>query len=273
MSIELLKCPACSAPIRMENASAGAVLHCTYCGHSGVFTPEMMSSKITLPTGGLDYAVDIVMVMDATASMTPFLSQVKNHALRFYDDLTVAMARKHKRIEQLRVKVIAFRDFYEDGKHALMMSDFFALPNDRAAFNHFVGTVHAKGGGDLPESGLEGLALALQSNWTLAGSKRRHIVVLWTDTTAHDLQMSASKAGSNYPPNMPRDLNELTDLWEGHAVLTPGSKRLIVFAPERYPWDELSSHWSNTILFPSPAGQGLNSLDYRTILDSIANSV
>ena len=273
MSIELLKCPACSAPIRLENPSTGAVLHCTYCGHSGLFSPELMSQRITLPTGGLDYAVDIVMCMDATASMSPFLNQVKNHALRFYDDLTLAMARKHKRIEQLRVKVIAFRDYYEDGRHAMMESDFFLLPQDRSAFNSFVGSVNAKGGGDLPESGLEALALACRSPWTTAGSKRRHIVVMWTDTTAHPLELAQSKAGSNYPGAMPRNLNEMTDLWEGHGTLTPGSKRLILFAPERYPWDELSAHWSNTILFPSPAGTGLNSLDYRTILDSIANSV
>jgi hypothetical protein len=273
MSIELLKCPACSAPVRVESATVNAVINCPYCGHSGYFTPEMRAEKITAPSGGLDYAVDIVMCIDATASMTPFLAQVKNNALRFYDDLTVAMARKHKRIEFLRVKVIAFRDYFEDGRHSMVTSDFFRLPDQKSAFNSFISGIHAKGGGDLPESGLEALALAIQSDWTLAGSKRRHIAVLWTDTTAHELQRGRDARPSNYPDNIPGDLNELTDLWESHPVLTAGSKRLIVFAPEKYPWADLSSHWSNTILFPSPAGAGLNSLDYRTILDSIANSV
>ena len=63
------------------------------------------------------------MVVDATASMKHLIEQVKSNALRFYDDLKGVMEAKSKSIDHLRVKVIAYRDFWADGKHALVISD------------------------------------------------------------------------------------------------------------------------------------------------------
>ncbi len=61
--------------------------------------------------GNLQYAVDIVLCVDATASMHPVLGSVKASALQFHDRLGDVMAKKGKSISQLRLKVIAFRDF------------------------------------------------------------------------------------------------------------------------------------------------------------------
>ena len=59
----------------------------------------------------LKYNVDIVFCMDATGSMRHLLDLVKKNALSFYDDLTKEMASKGKTINELRAKVIAFRDY------------------------------------------------------------------------------------------------------------------------------------------------------------------
>ena len=61
----------------------------------------------------LKYNVDIAMCMDATGSMGTLLNTVKANALSFYADLTGAMEKKGKHIDELRVRVIAFRDYLE----------------------------------------------------------------------------------------------------------------------------------------------------------------
>ena len=71
-----------------------------------------------------------------------------------------------ERRRQLRVRVVAFRDLVADGDAAVEESPFFALPDERARFSEFVGGLRAEGGGDAPESGLEAVALAINSPWT-----------------------------------------------------------------------------------------------------------
>jgi hypothetical protein len=87
---------------------------------------------------GLSYAVDIVFCIDVTGSMTPIIDQVKANALRFYDDVQSNLTTKGKNVDQLRVRVIGFRDFVADGAAALDESPFFTLPDDRADFSAFV---------------------------------------------------------------------------------------------------------------------------------------
>ena len=67
-------------------------------------------SSLAAPRG-LSYAVDIVFCIDVTGSMTPIIDQVKANALRFYDDVQSNLTAKGKNVDQLRVRVIGFRDF------------------------------------------------------------------------------------------------------------------------------------------------------------------
>ena len=103
----------------------------------------------------LDYNVDIVMCMDATGSMGSLLDTVKNNALKFYDDLMTRMAAKGKPVNELRVRVIAYRDYLADGDHAMLATDFFSLPEDAKDFEELVRGIKPMGGGDDPEDGLE----------------------------------------------------------------------------------------------------------------------
>ncbi len=72
---------------------------------------------------------------------------------------------------------------------------------------------------------------------------------------------------------MPKDLNELTDMWEGQTYVGTNSKRLIVYAPDAYAWSEIGTSWDNAIHYPSKAGEGLAEVQYSEFLDAIANSV
>ncbi|KOY87715.1 hypothetical protein AD998_17680 [bacterium 336/3] len=221
---------------------------------------------------GLSYHVDIVMCIDATGSMSPIIGKVKENALRFYDDLATLMRQKSKQIDKLRVKIIAFRDYYVDGDKSMETSEFLTLPDQKDEFKKFIDAIQADGGGDEPENGLEALALAIQSDWSKEGDKRRQIVLLWTDASTHPLEFKADSKPQNYPTSIPKNFDDLSDLWDGQTM-SRASKRLIMYTPDAYAWTDIANHWENTIQYPSKAGEGLNEVDYQTILDAIANSV
>ena len=221
---------------------------------------------------GLSYAVDIVFGIDVSGSMTPILDQVKANALRFYDDVQTNLTAKGKNVDQLRVRVIAFRDFAADGEAALEESPFFTLPEERAGFSEFVSGLVAEGGGDEPESGLEAVALAIDSAWTTTGDRRRQVIVIWTDQPAQTLSPSVLPA--DIAARVPADFSALTDAWEDEqGRMGSSSKRLILFAPDGPGWSDISGVWENVVHHPSQAGGGLSEVDYGTIIDSIGNSV
>ena len=221
---------------------------------------------------GLSYAVDIVFCIDVTGSMTPILDQVKTNALRFYADVQSNLTAKGKTIDELRVRVVAFRDIVADGDAALEESPFFELPAEQTGFSSFVNRLVAEGGGDAPESGLEAVALAMTSPWTTRGDRRRQVIVVWTDQPAHPLDASALPPA--FAGRVPADFSALTDSWEDpQGTLGSSSKRLILFAPDGPGWSDISGVWENVVHHPSQAGGGLSDIDYGTIIDSIGNSV
>lgn len=59
------------------------------------------------------------MCIDATGSMNGILDTVKSNALNFYGDLINSMRKKGKQVNDLRIKVIAFRDYVADGENAM----------------------------------------------------------------------------------------------------------------------------------------------------------
>ena len=233
--------------------------------------PAAGQSSLAAPRG-LTYAVDIVFCIDVTGSMTPIIDQVKANALRFYDDVQSNLTAKGKNVDQLRVRVIAFRDFAADGAAALDESPFFTLPDERADFSEFVNGLVAEGGGDAPESGLEAVALAVDSPWTTTGDRRRQVIVVWTDQPAQSL--SPSVLPPDIASRVPADFSALTDAWEDEqGRMGSSSKRLILFAPDGPGWSDISGVWENVVHHPSQAGGGLSEVDYGTIIDSIGNSV
>ena len=227
---------------------------------------------MTMQGQGLRYAVDIAFCIDVSGSMSPILDQVKTNALRFYDDVQKNLTAKDKNVDELRVRVIAFRDLKVDGAAALAESPFFKLPDEQDGFSEFVNALVPEGGGDTPESGLETVALAIQSPWTTSGDRRRQVIVVWTDAPAQPLD--AAGAPAPYTDQIPKDFSALTDLWENdQGTMGSSSKRLILFAPDAPGWSEISGVWENVVHHPSQAGGGLSDVDYGTIIDSIGNSV
>lgn len=224
---------------------------------------------------GLKYNVDIVMCIDCTGSMGDLLDTVKGKALRFYPDLKAKCDEKGKEISELRIRVIGFRDFYADNEYAILDSGFFNIPEQEADFKDFVTRLQPEGGGDEPENGLEALAMAINSDWTKGGDRRRHVIVVWSDASTHPLGLERCK-NEYYPQNMPTDFNELTNWWDGEQEdgrMNKSAKRLILFAPDASAWTEIGINWNNAIHHTAKAGDGLEEIDYATILSTVANSI
>ncbi len=223
----------------------------------------------------LKYAVDIVFCIDVTGSMAPVIDTVKDGALSFHKRLEEAMAAKGKAISQLRLRVIAFRDFGDNPADAVTASEFWQMPEETREFESFVTRLRASGGGDEPESGLEALALAIGSPWERGLDRRRHIIAVFTDASAHPLGVGSHAPA--YPKGIAKDIDELFEAWgygsSQTAKMENAAKRLLLFAPDTTPWNVIAADWNNTVYFPSPAGSGLEEVELTEIIDIIANSV
>ncbi|QFU90766.1 vWA domain-containing protein [Amycolatopsis sp. YIM 10] len=231
----------------------------------------------TQQSASLKYAVDIVLCIDATDSVGPTLDNVKHSALSFPNRLAQEMASKGRGISSLRLKVIAFRDFGDHPDDALTQTPFLAIPDQLGEFERAVRELAPTGGGDLPESGLEALALAMDSDWETGLDRRRHVIVMFTDAAAHPLGDPRQTRAHNYPPKTPRTLDGLFQRW-GHAqsrnsAMENSAKRLLLFAPEEYPWNDIAEDWNHTLYFPSTAGEGLEEWEMDEIIATIANSL
>ncbi len=236
---------------------------------------DQMNYQAPRSQTSMDYTVDMVFCIDATGSMedtsgrhTKIINMVKENALHFYTDLNTAMSAKRKAVRQLRVRVIAFRDYLADGAEAMLVTDFFNLPQQSAEFEACINSIHADGGGDIPEDGMEALAYAIKSNWTSDSAKKRHVIVVWTDAPTHDI--GYGKRSPHYPNGMAQSLGELSSWWDD---MNENAKRLIMFAPDETHWDYISRNWDNVVHYPSVAGNGLAETNYSEILNAIANSV
>jgi len=226
--------------------------------------------------GQFECNVDIVLCIDATGSMGPIIEEVKRSAMTFHGKISEALAEKNRDVSTLRIKVVVFRDYYCDGDKAMAISDFFKLPDQTDGFNSFVSSIRADGGGDEPENALEAIALAMKSDWNTEGARKRHIIMVWTDASAHKLEKAAEGSKpARYPTDIPSSLTELSDMWNDNqsGIMNMSAKRLILFAPEAYPWSTIGTEWDQTVWIPSKAGEGMEGTDIRTVLDVLAGSI
>ena len=218
-------------------------------------------------------AVDLVMCVDVTGSMNKLIDAVKEFAKSVPTDLVAQLNEVNRQTETMRVRVIAFRDFYWDYVSsrypACEISRFFGVisggevdTDESKAFEDFVSTLEAKGGGREaavdPESSLEALHLAFKSEWNNDPSiaKQRRIVMLFTDSVPHTLDDErrneekyqhpvTGKMG--YPEDMPASMSALQD-----EYLEIGTNaRLIVYARECEIWQSVGgwtaaqAFWNN----------------------------
>jgi hypothetical protein len=230
---------------------------------------------------GVSYKIDIVFCIDVTGSMQPVIDSVKSFVLKFPDDLINKLSAKGKMADQIRVRVVAFGDCKTD-TNALNASSFYTvLPAEQnSEFDYFVTALRAHGGGEL-KSALEALSVAMCSDWFLDGPRLRHMIFLFTDGSAHPLEDRVGEMPAAFASQIPSSIGELTDGWEGRGQSASGfattirktARRLVLFAPDMYPWPEIGDSWANSLFLPTQAGDGLAEVEYDTILEALCNAI
>lgn len=213
------------------------------------------------------YHVDVTVVIDATGSMKPVIDWVRDFVGKLPAEIDAALARERKKLTSLRIRPILFRDLFEENEQAISAGDFFTIPGQEQAFREFVSDVVAGGGGDDPESGLEALGVAIDTTWQTTAPKNRHVIVLLTDDEAHPLEKGADLPYR--PMGVPKSLPELAEKW---ASMDLSTRRLLLFAPDAYPWAEIGREWEGVAYFPSQAGMGLQEHTKDAIFNIIAKS-
>lgn len=217
--------------------------------------------------------IDIVFCIDGTGSMGPCIDNVKSNARRFHQEFVAAMTDLGSDIDSMRVKIIVFRDYHDDGEKAMLESPFFELPADSAEYEKYLSDVTAFGGGDAPENGLEALYYAMKSDFTTA-AKDRQVIVLFSDADALALKARASEP--NYPADMVDEAG-LIEMWsclvqESGFKLREKNKRLVIFAPDGTKYKELKTKLNRSIFEPVDMAHGLGDIDFKDIIKIIAAS-
>ena len=222
-----------------------------------------------MTNNGMAYNIDLVMCIDGTGSMSPYIEEVKRNALSYRKKLVEQMERNDRNLAALRIKVIVFRDYAVD-KNPMVISPFFTLSDDQndesAMFNAFVQNIEATGGGDSPENALEALAYAIKSDWSHPEGRYRQVIQLFTDAPALPLKERAFS--KKYPNDLPADFDELTELWHS---MSPRAKRLYIFAPDAPGWNQFNE-WERTLLTYTNAGVGCGEIDIENLITMVLGS-
>jgi len=119
--------------------------------------------------------VDIVFVLDVTESMQPYIDAVKQNIITFAHDLA-------SNNRDYRLGLVTFED-YVISQYADCNCEYRnTMTSDVQKFIDWVGTLHATGGGDIPEDQLDGLAYAANLPFR---PEAQGIVILITDAPPH----------------------------------------------------------------------------------------
>ncbi|MFK7910448.1 MAG: VWA domain-containing protein [Akkermansiaceae bacterium] len=194
-----------------------------------------------------------------------------------YGELTEQLNIQNKKIGHLRVKILGFRDFYQsfEKPNTISESEFFQLPQDSKKYSSFVADLRVLKAGDEPSNALEAIGIAMNSDWNYLAPRRRHIICVITDASAHPLEKSR-KGAPHYPSDLPKTFGAFAEKWE--SEMDEKARRLVIFAPEAYPWSEIcpdQGGFSDTIHYPlgSNSDAELISLIKNHLVSLVVNSI
>lgn len=192
-------------------------------------------------------SVRILWVVDATESMSPYISTMKEFMKNSYNKIKVALGEAARAVEYLEIQIATFRDLFEEkGDEAFHMSKIFRLPEDEQELISAIDEIQCFGGGDDPESSMQALYLALKRSPQFNkydAQKSRYIIMLATDALTHSFEEFEKRGGKtkfpDYPDDeLPKSLDEFYD--EYHRAqnnifktlgIEPKDVRLNLFAP------------------------------------------
>src|SRR5579863_3935937 len=119
--------------------------------------------------------VDIVFVLDVTESMQPYIDAVKQNVIAFAQDL-------QSNSRDYRLGLVTFEDYVVSSVPDCNCEYRNTMTSDVKKFTDWVGSLHAGGGGDIPEDQLDALAYAAKFPFR---PEAEGIIIIVTDAPAH----------------------------------------------------------------------------------------
>jgi hypothetical protein len=119
--------------------------------------------------------VDIVFVMDVTESMQPYIDAIKQNIIQFVQDLAANN-------RDYRLGLVTFEDYVVSKYPDCNCEYRNTMTSDVQKFIAWVGSLHAGGGGDIPEDQLDALAYAASFPFR---PEAQGIVIIVTDAPPH----------------------------------------------------------------------------------------
>jgi len=129
--------------------------------------------------------VDIVFVMDVTESMQPYIDAVKQNVIAFAQDL-------QSNSRDYRLGLVTFEDYVVSKYPDCNCEYRNTMTSDVKKFTDWVGSLHAGGGGDIPEDQLDALAYA--STFPFRPEAEGIIIIVTDAPPHHDGDGSADSA-------------------------------------------------------------------------------
>lgn len=232
---------------------------------------------------------EIVLIFDATGSMSGIISKVKTNATNFTDDILTQLRTEGIQLDNIDTKVISYKDYWVDAD-PMFSSRFYHLPAEKTQFSAIIKPIRASGGGDLPESGLEALKIAMdaKSPSRIEGAVANKIIVLWTDaeaiplenerqsavdlgliTTSNSWSPWYNRSSSRYPTNMPNQLSKFKVYWDADR-----NTKLLLFYGKNgtggdfYPWMQMQDWARIKHIIGNP-----NNINYSNLIEEIAETI
>ena len=224
----------------------------------------------------MTFYVDITFCIDISSNMKSNIDNIKKRISELPLFIQDQFSLEGKTISNLRVKIMTFGNLNEgipiehsrwfcikgyDSMHnsksnKLLVSSMSSLSDyESLEFKRYINNIHLNKNNAINVSnGLEALSQAIKTDWISNNEKRRHFIVIYTLNEASKLEDS-NRTINIYPNDIPFTLEELTDTWISLPLQTEGltqfSKRLIVCAPQKYPWPEIYETWDKVVYNPS----------------------
>jgi hypothetical protein len=140
-----------------------------------VFEDGKLAKILDFRGVGQGRPVDLVFVMDVTESMQPYIDAIKQNMVNFAHDLA-------SNNRDYRLGLVTFEDYvvskYPDCNCPYQKT----MTPDVNQFINWVGTLHASGGGDIPEDQLDALAYAASFPFR---PQAQGIIIIITDAPPH----------------------------------------------------------------------------------------
>jgi FHA domain/Integrin beta chain VWA domain len=140
-----------------------------------VFEDGKPAKIIDFRGAGQGRPVDIVFVMDVTESMQPYIDAVKQNVISFAQDLAANN-------RDYRLGLVTFEDYVVSKYPDCNCPYRDKMTSDVSEFTTWVGSLHASGGGDIPEDQLDALAYASTFPFR---PQAQGIIILVTDAPPH----------------------------------------------------------------------------------------